>query len=111
MNIDITDPQYEVKMKALQALYGVKDPELDINIIDLGLVYDINVNSKLNTIEIVMTLSTPSCPLGGLITGHVKIAVEEVTTDYSVSTRLVWDPLWNYSMLTSEGKEALGLND
>lgn len=109
MDIDITDAQYAAKMKILQALYNVKDPELEINIIDLGLVYGMDVNDETKTINLQMTLSTPSCPLGGLINSHVQIAIEEVFTSYAVNVELVWTPLWNYDMLTQEGKDALGL--
>jgi metal-sulfur cluster biosynthetic enzyme len=109
MEIDISDPQYAAKMKILQALYHVKDPELDINIIDLGLVYSIGVNDESKVINIQMTLSTPSCPLGGMITNHARFAIEDVFPGYTVNVELTWTPLWNYDMITTEGKAALGL--
>ena len=56
-----------------------------------------------------MTLSTPSCPLGGFITGHVKVATLEAAPGYDVIVDLVWEPKWSYDKLTETGKAALGL--
>lgn len=107
MTIDITDKQYEAKMSVLTALHEVADPELGINIVDLGLVYDIQVDDSAKTICIDMTLSTPSCPLGGIITGHVKIAVELARPGYNTSVNLVWEPRWNYDKISEAGRAML----
>ncbi len=109
MNIDITDPHYAVKMKAIQALYGVKDPELNINIVDLGLVYDIHVNEALKQVSVQMTLSTRSCPMGGIITNHARVAIEDELAGYDAEVELVWEPKWNYDNISAEGRAALGL--
>ena len=79
-NIEIGDSHYELKTIALNALYEVVDPELGINIVDLGLVYNISVENM--NIVVTMTLSTPSCPMGGLITAHAETAIENVLPDY-----------------------------
>ena len=109
MNIDITDPHYTVKMKAIQALYGVKDPELNINIVDLALVYDIFINEEQKKVRIEMTLSTRSCPLGGIITNHARVAIEDELEGYEAEVELVWEPKWNYDNISAEGRAALGL--
>lgn len=109
MNIDITDPHYSLKMKAIQALYGVKDPELNINIVDLGLVYDIYVNEALKQVSVQMTLSTRSCPMGGIITNHARVAIEDELHGYDAEVELVWEPKWNYDNISAEGRAALGL--
>jgi metal-sulfur cluster biosynthetic enzyme len=104
--IEVTDPDYALKTAVQNALYKVVDPELNINIIDLGLVYNITI--KNNVIDIIMTLSTRSCPMGGMITAHAKIAVEDVCPGYTANALLVWEPKWNSDMVTQEGKAALG---
>lgn len=109
MNIPITDPYYAVKMKVLQALYCVKDPELDINIVDLGLVYHIDINEDEGMISIQMTLSTPACPMSNMITNHVIVAVEHELDSYNAEVELVWEPRWNYDHISAEGRVALGL--
>ncbi|HEY9176280.1 MAG TPA: metal-sulfur cluster assembly factor [Flavipsychrobacter sp.] len=109
MNIAITDPHYAVKIKAIQALYGVTDPELNINIVDLGLVYDIHINEELKKVSVEMTLSTKSCPLGGIITNHARVAIEDKLDDYDAEVQLVWEPKWNYDKISAEGRIALGL--
>ena len=109
MNIDINDEDYQLKMTIFTALHEIFDPELGINIVDLGLVYDMLVDSKDQKIKIEMTLSTPSCPLGGFITGHVKVATLEAAPGYDVIVDLVWEPKWSYDKLTETGKAALGL--
>ncbi len=107
MIIDITDKQYEEKMVVLMALHEVVDPELGINIVDLGLVYNIEIEESSKTISLEMTLSTPSCPLGGIITGHVKIAVEQAMPGFDTIVDLVWEPRWNYDRISEAGRAML----
>lgn len=105
--IGISDPFYEIKSKALSALYEVKDPELGVNIVDLGMVYNLEVRNAF--IVLYMTLSTPSCPMGGFIVSYAKIAIEKALQDYEADIRLVWEPKWNYEFISTEGRTALGL--
>jgi metal-sulfur cluster biosynthetic enzyme len=107
MTIDITDKQYKSKMTILMALHEVADPELGINIVDLGLVYNIQIDDATRSINIEMTLSTPSCPLGGIITGHVKIAVEQAMPGSAITVNLVWEPKWNYNKISEAGRAML----
>ena len=106
LDIDIKDPNYELRMAAATALYEVVDPELGINIMDLGLVYDISVKGK--TVEVLMTLSTPSCPMGGIITAHATVAVNQALPGYEAKVELVWEPRWNAEHISEAGKAALG---
>lgn len=108
MTIDITDPDYSEKTTILQSLFEVNDPELGINIVDLGLVYAIFINKEQKTIKVEMTLSTRSCPLGGIITGHAKVAVDEAMQGYNTTVELVWEPKWNADKVSAQGKEQLG---
>lgn len=93
MELSLHDPFYKEKAAALNALYQVIDPELLINIVDLGLVYDLDFQQEA-TITVTMTLSTPFCPLGEAITTGVKNALETPFPDKAVDVRLVWDPPW-----------------
>lgn len=106
IKLEITDPFYDVKTLVVNALYGVVDPELGINIIDLGLVYNIAVEGE--QIMISMTLSTPSCPMGGMITAHARLAAEQAVVGYTIMVELVWEPRWNADMVSEAGKAALG---
>jgi metal-sulfur cluster biosynthetic enzyme len=106
LEIEITDEYYEGKTAALNALYQVTDPELGINIVDMGLVYSIIVNEK--KVLMSMTLSTPSCPMGNFITAHAKMAIESALPDYEIQVELVWEPRWNAELISEEGKAALG---
>ena len=103
MNIDIRDEHYMDKQDIIEALYNVTDPELGINIIDLGLVYDILINSAEKTIQINMTLSTRSCPMGGLIASHVRLAVDAVKPGYNTAVEFVWEPKWSADNITEQG--------
>lgn len=107
MTFDIKDPYFSEKVKAVEALTQVIDPELFVNIIDLGLVYDIDFSSA-GLIRITMTLSTPHCPLREAIESGVK-NVLTIFPDRIVDINVVWDPVWNVDMITAEGKEQLGI--
>ena len=106
MELSIHDPHYAEKAKTLQALYQVIDPELCVNIVDLGLVYDLDLD-KDGVCMVIMTLSTPYCPLGEAITTGVKNVLSPILPDRVADVRLVWDPPWQPSMMTPEGRALL----
>ena len=96
------------EFKINQLLKTVIDPEIGINIVDLGLVYTINLIEN-KSIGIEMTLSTPACPLGDVIISNVEQVLQRAYLDYSISVNLVWEPEWNPKMVSPEGKETLDL--
>lgn len=96
------------QLKAQTALLQVIDPELSINIIDLGLVYGIDF-SDATKVVVTMTLSTPHCPLGDAIQGGVVHALAPCFPDREIEVDLVWEPEWNYDRITEAGKTQLGL--
>ena len=107
MIISLTDPYSAEKLKAQQALFNVIDPELFVNVIDLGLIYNLDFTQD-SAITVTMTLSTPHCPMGEAITNGVQNSLESIFPERKVDINLVFDPPWGYDMLTPEGKEQLG---
>ncbi|MBX2922053.1 MAG: metal-sulfur cluster assembly factor [Chitinophagaceae bacterium] len=95
-------------MKAQEALYNVIDPELFVNVIDLGLIYDLDFGEEA-AINVTMTLSTPHCPMGEAITNGVRNALELIFPDRKVTIYLTFDPPWSFEMLTEEGRTQLGV--
>ncbi len=108
-NFDITDHIAFMKVDIMETLRLVMDPELHINIIDLGLVYGVEVDQTGKTIRIEMTLSTSYCPMGESILSAVKNCLEGHYPGYSASVELVWEPAWSYHSITEEGKQQLGI--
>ena len=98
--------QEEEKIVAL--LRGVIDPELMVNIIDLGLVYKAEHKDAEKKIKIEMTLTSPGCPMGEVITKDARELLKFHYPDFEVEINLVWEPVWNPEMLTAQGKSALG---
>ncbi|WP_457636117.1 metal-sulfur cluster assembly factor [Persephonella sp.] len=95
------------KENVYEALKNVIDPEIGFNIVDLGLVYDVEVqNGKVN---IKMTLSSPSCPLSGTILSWVESTVRNLEGVEDVDIQLVWEPKWSIEMASEEVKRALGM--
>lgn len=90
----------------MDKLRGVMDPELHINIVDLGLIY--NVVIEKNEITVTMTLTTPGCPLAPVIDKLIKKALGELKAD-SVTVELVWEPAWSVRRMSEEGKLQLGM--
>ena len=94
-------------------LSEVMDPELDVDIVSLGLIYDVGVQQIANSkwqVKIVMTLTTPGCPLAGVIDRMVKEAAASVegVDQENVETELVWDPPWIQAMMSEEARLRLG---
>ena len=97
----------ELKEKILNELKSVYDPELNINVVDLGLIYNIEVSDE-GDVFITMTLTTPGCPLHDSITSGVRYCVEGIEETRSVDVNLVWQPAWSPEKMTQEGKMLLG---
>lgn len=91
------------KKAVLEVLKTVFDPEMPISILDLGLIYDIDVKEDL--VHIKMTLTTPHCPMSAVIVKDVKQKVETIEGVNKADVELVWDPIWNPYMIS---KEAMG---
>ncbi len=94
--------------QVMEALSTVEDPEIGINIVDLGLVYDVFINELHKKVVVRMTLTTPACPLLGQIVAEIEdkvkaLGAKEVTVD------LVWDPPWNPEKMSERAKMMLGI--
>jgi metal-sulfur cluster biosynthetic enzyme len=98
----------EIEKRVREALKTVIDPELRINIVDLGLVYD--VREEAGEVEVEMTLTSPGCPLGGIIDEEIKKAVKKVKGVKKVVVELTWDPPWVSDMMSDDAKAELGLD-
>jgi metal-sulfur cluster biosynthetic enzyme len=90
-----------------KALRGVKDPELNLNIIDIGLVYDVTV-SDTGGVEVKMTLTSPGCPAGPEIVGDVKRTIEDLEGVTSVEVEIVWEPYWTPERMDPRIRAFLG---
>ena len=90
-----------------QALRSVHDPEIPVNIVDLGLIYDCNVNGS--EVDIDMTLTAPGCGMGPVLVSDVERRVGKVPYVESVNVKLVFDPPWDRAMMSDEAQLELGL--
>lgn len=90
-----------------KALRQVKDPELNLNIMDIGLVYDVDV-SEAGDVHVKMTLTSPGCPAGAEIIGDVKNVVGELEDVKSVDVELVWEPYWTPERMDPRVKAFMG---
>jgi metal-sulfur cluster biosynthetic enzyme len=93
----------------LEKIQPVEDPEMGYSLVDLGLIYDVDVSDK-NDVSITMTLTSPMCPIGPEIVSRVEQAVKAIDGVGEVSVNLVWDPPWNPAeMASDEIKDRLGI--
>ncbi len=86
-------------------LMDVIDPEMGVNIIDLGLVYDVGILGR--DVYIKMTLTTPACPAGPEIISNVKLAILKLKEVDKVDVELVWTPVWNTEMMDEDARDEL----
>ncbi len=102
-NLSITEKQI------LERLKTIPDPEVEVNIVDLGLIYEIHHNEADKNIHIVMTLSARGCPVGDTIMQHVETVVKAFLPEYDVKVELTWEPQWTPEMITPDGKALLNM--
>ena len=97
----------DVKNKIIEEIRKIYDPELPVNIYELGLIYDIKVNGRMADIK--MTLTTPNCPVAESLPKEVKEGAMQVEGIDDVNLELVWDPPWNKDMMSDAAKLELNL--
>jgi FeS assembly SUF system protein len=97
-----------IEGKVIEALKQVYDPEIPVNIYELGLIYDIDVKDD-DTVHIKMTLTAPACPVAGSLPGQVEQQVETVPEVKSASVELVWEPPWSRERMSEAAMLQLGM--
>ena len=98
----------ELKDKVITEIKKIYDPEIPVNIYELGLIYDIIIDDK-NNVKINMTLTTPNCPVAESLPKEVKEGAMQVEGIEEVDLELVWDPPWNKDMMSDAAKLELNL--
>jgi FeS assembly SUF system protein len=94
--------------RVIEAMRTVKDPEIPVNIYDLGLIYDLHIGED-GKVDVRMTLTAPACPVAGTLPGMVEDAIRGVENVTSASVELVWDPPWSVERMSEEARLELGL--
>lgn len=98
----------QLRDAVIVALHCVYDPEIPINIYELGLIYELQVDEE-GFVDVIMTLTSPACPVAGQMPGMVKSAVEQVPGVQAAEVELTWDPPWSSERISEAGKLQLGL--
>ena len=95
------------KEQVFEALHECYDPEIPVNIVDLGLVYGVEVTD--DKVAVTMTLTAPGCGMGTMIAADAKQKIMAIDGVVDATVDLVWDPPWNPSMIAEEAKQHLGI--
>jgi FeS assembly SUF system protein len=98
-----------IKERVVEELKTVYDPEIPINIYELGLIYQLEI-SETGFADVEMTLTSPMCPVAGSLPGEVEAKVKSVSGVSDARVELVWDPPWSMDMLTEEARLQLGMD-
>jgi len=97
----------DLKEKVIAEIKKIYDPEIPVNIYDLGLIYTIDITQE-NDVRIIMTLTAPGCPVAGEMPGWVSDAIEPIAGIRKVDVELIWEPPWGMDMMSDEAKLELG---
>jgi FeS assembly SUF system protein len=98
----------EIEAAVVETLKTIFDPEIPVNIYELGLIYDLDVSPE-GAVGIKMTLTSPACPVAGSLPPEVKTKVEQLPGVTSAEVEVVWDPVWNPAMMSEAARLQLGL--
>ncbi len=101
------DQLNETEQDILEIIKTVPDPEVNVNIVDLGLIYEVSHDEENKQIHIAMTLSARGCPVGDTILQHVQTVVSNMYPGYYVDVDLVWEPQWTPALITDDGRAQL----
>lgn len=105
MNIITND--IEKIVQAIDSLRSVMDPEIGLNVVDLGLIYQIDFDTTEKKVYCTMTLTTQFCPMGESISTGVTNALEQTFPDFEIEVNVIFNPPWNSQLITDKGREFL----
>lgn len=98
----------QIREQAIDILKTVFDPEIPVNIYELGLIYEVNVSDE-KEVHVVMTLTAPSCPVAGTLPGEVEDKLKGLPGITDATVEVTWEPSWEMSKMSEEAKLQLGL--
>ena len=101
-------PKHEIEKDVVEALKSIYDPEIPVNIYELGLIYNVEVRDD-RSVEVRLTLTSPMCPVAGSLPPEVEAKVAQVEGVTASTVDLVWDPPWEPSMMSVAAKLELGM--
>tara|TARA_B100000902_G_scaffold55372_1_gene62048 strand:- start:159 stop:476 length:318 start_codon:yes stop_codon:yes gene_type:complete len=97
----------KLESSIIATISKIYDPEIPVDIYSLGLIYDINISKK--DVNIIMTLTSPNCPVAESLPEEIRIKVQEVAKDHVVDVKIVFEPAWSKDMMSEEAKLELGM--
>lgn len=103
------EKQSAIYDRVVELLKTVYDPEIPVNVYDLGLIYRIEVSDDLTQLDVDMTMTAPSCPMADFIVEDVRLKLETIEGLSTVNVNLVFEPEWTQDMMTEEAKLELGM--
>jgi FeS assembly SUF system protein len=98
----------ELEEKIIETLKTCYDPEIPVDIFELGLIYEIKIDNDAN-VNIKMTLTSPACPVAGSLPGEVELKIKSIPGVQSIKIELVWSPPWDRDMMSDVAKVELGM--
>ena len=105
---NLNSNQFIKEDQVVECIKTVMDPEIPVNLYDLGLIYDIKISDK-NDVIIKMTLTNPNCPVAGTMPENVAKSIENLTNLNSIEVSLVWEPKWHKDLMSEDAKLALDI--
>lgn len=108
-SIEPTLTPAQIEEKAIEQLRQVYDPEIPVNIYELGLVYAVEVRDD-SCVNVRMTLTSPACPVAGSLPGEVEMKIKSIPGVKDAAVELVWEPQWNPDMMSEAAKLELGFD-
>jgi FeS assembly SUF system protein len=107
---EVTPPaEGSLEARTIEVLKTIHDPEIPVNIYELGLVYDVDVDEAAGTVHVRMTLTSPACPVAGSLPGEVETKIAALDGVRDVFVELVWDPPWTMDKLSEAARLQLRL--
>ena len=98
-----------IEPEVVEVLRNIYDPEIPVNIFDLGLVYDLRINDADGSVKVIMTLTTPTCPVAEELPGWIERAIKNIPGVNKVEIELTWEPFWRPEYMTEDARFTLGL--